>query len=93
MVQTKRGTRNQAINIRASQHQRDLIDRAAQVLGKSRSDFMIETASREAEAVLLDQALFQLDEAAYDQFMALLDDPPPPSPELRRLLAHKAPWE
>ena len=93
MVQANRDTRNHAINIRASQRQRDLIDRAARILGKTRSDFMIETVSREAETVLLDQALFQLDDAAYDQFMALLDDPPPPSPELRKLLAHKAPWE
>jgi uncharacterized protein (DUF1778 family) len=93
MVHANRDARNQAINIRASQRQRDLIDRAAHILGKSRSEFMIETASREAETVLLDHALFQLDDEAYDQFVALLDAPPAPSPELRRLLAHKAPWE
>ncbi|MDB9509825.1 DUF1778 domain-containing protein [Kamptonema animale CS-326] len=32
------------INIRAKQNQRDLIDRAARVQGKRRSEFMLESA-------------------------------------------------
>ncbi|HEY7031552.1 MAG TPA: DUF1778 domain-containing protein [Thermomicrobiales bacterium] len=86
-------TRDQAINIRVSRRQRDLIDRAAQVLGKSRSDFMIEIACREAEDVLLDRTFFRLDGEAFARFTALLDNPPPPSDELRTLLLSKAPWE
>jgi uncharacterized protein (DUF1778 family) len=86
-------TRDLAINIRASRRQRDLIDQAAQVLGKSRSDFMLETACREAEDVLLDRAFFRLDPEAFARFNALLDNPPPPSDELRALLLRKAPWE
>ena len=38
-----------SINIRAKARQRDLIDRAAERLGRSRSDFMREAACREAE--------------------------------------------
>lgn len=91
MVQTSR--RDQAINIRASRTQRDLIDDAARMAGKSRSDFMIEAACREAATVLLDQAFFSLDEAAFARFQAVLDTPPPPSAELRALLLSKAPWE
>ena len=86
-------TRDTAINIRASRRQRDLIDQAAQVLGKSRSDFMLETACREAEGVLLDRTFFRLDRESYARFTALLDNPPPPSDELRKLLSTKAPWE
>jgi uncharacterized protein (DUF1778 family) len=89
----QRSTRPLAINIRASRQQRDLIDRAAHLLGKTRSDFMLETASRAAEAVLLDQALFLLDDDAHDRFLALLDEPPPPTNELRRLLSTRPPWE
>jgi len=37
-----------------------MIDHAAETLGKSRSDFMLELACREAEAVLLDRRFFQL---------------------------------
>lgn len=85
--------RDQPINIRASRRQRDLIDQAAESLGKSRSDFMLETACREAERVLLDVVLFHLDDEAFTRFQALLDAPPAPSDALRDLLQHKAPWE
>ncbi|MGI8405748.1 MAG: DUF1778 domain-containing protein [Thermomicrobiales bacterium] len=85
--------KDQAINIRASHKQRDLIDRAAAVLGKSRSDFMLETTCQEAENVLLNRTLFQLDEETFEKFNAMLDTPPAPSAALRALLASKAPWE
>lgn len=85
--------RDQPINIRATRRQRDLIDQAAESLGKSRSDFMLETACREAERVLLDGVLFHLDDEAFTRFQALLDAPPAPSEALRDLLLHKAPWE
>lgn len=81
------------INIRAQRNQRDLIDQAAQILGKTRSDFMLETACREAADVLLDQRVFVLDAAAFAKFQAVLDAPPPDNPRLRALLATKAPWE
>lgn len=85
--------RDVTINIRARQQQRDLIDLAAEALGKNRSDFMMETACREAESVLLDRRLFMLDDEKFQQFMELLDAPPSPSPNLRTLLNTKAPWE
>lgn len=86
-------TRSININIRAKRMQRDLIDQAAELLGKSRSDFMLETACREAEDVLLDQRVFVLDAEAFEKFQALLDAPPIDNPRLRALLATKAPWE
>lgn len=85
--------RDVMINIRARQRQRDLIDEAAAVLGKNRSDFMLEIACREAEAVLLDRRVFALDEASWKRFTALLDAPPCPLPQLRKLLSTPAPWE
>lgn len=86
-------TRDININIRAKRAQRDLIDQAAELLGKSRSDFMLEIACREAEDVLLDQRVFTLDAEAFAKFQALLDAPPVDNPKLRRLMATKAPWE
>jgi uncharacterized protein (DUF1778 family) len=44
--------RGETINLRASRRQKVLIDRAAETLGRSRSDFMLEAACREAESVL-----------------------------------------
>lgn len=88
-----RETISVSINIRAKAKQRDLIDQAADRLGRSRSDFMLEAACREAEDVLLDQAFFTVDESTFAQFQALLDKPLPPTDKLRRLLRTKAPWE
>jgi uncharacterized protein (DUF1778 family) len=48
--------RDAAINLRALPQQRDLIDHAASLLGKNRSDFMLETACERAQAVLLSSA-------------------------------------
>ena len=82
-----------SINIRAKARQRDLIDQAANRLGRSRSDFMLEAACREAEDVLLDQAFFLVDAGTYAKFHMLIDQPLPPTDKLRRLLRTKAPWE
>lgn len=82
-----------SINIRAKARQRDLIDQAANRLGRSRSDFMLEAACREAEDVLLDQAFFSVDAGTFANFQALLDQPLPPTDKLRRLLQTKAPWD
>ncbi len=85
--------RDAAINLRAMPEQRDLIDQAAQLLGKSRSDFMLEAACDKAQAVLLDQVFFNLDEAKFREFTVLLDTPPTSNPGLDRLMAVKAPWQ
>ena len=86
-------TASVSINIRAKAKQRDLIDQAAERLGRSRSDFMLEAACREAEDVLLDQTFFTVGDGTFAQFQALLDQPLPPSDKLRRLLKTKAPWD
>ncbi len=82
-----------SINIRVKTHQRDLIDQAADQLGRSRSDFMLESACRRAEEVLLDQAFFIVETKTFEKFQALLDEPIPPSDKLRQLLNQKAPWD
>lgn len=82
-----------SINIRAKLRQRDLIDQAAQRLGRSRSDFMLESACREAEDVLLNQCFFTVNEGIFAKFKALVNEPLPPTDKLRRLLNTKAPWD
>jgi uncharacterized protein (DUF1778 family) len=84
-------TRKAPINIRALPAQRALIDRAAAALKKSRSDFMLEAACREAENVLLDQRLFFLNNKEFEAFEAALKAPL--SEAAKKLLATKAPWE
>ncbi|HAZ61256.1 MAG TPA: toxin-antitoxin system protein [Gammaproteobacteria bacterium] len=84
--------RDAAINLRALPEERALIDRAAQVMGKTRSDFMLEAACERAQAVLLDQVHFTLDAERFRLFLELLDASPGPNPGLERLLAVAAPW-
>ena len=62
--------RDAAINLRALPEQRDLIDHAASLLGKNRSDFMLEAACDRAQAVVLDQVFFSLDADKFKQFTA-----------------------
>ncbi len=83
--------RDAAINLRALPEQRDLIDHAASLLGKNRSDFMLEAACDKAQAVVLDQVFFQLDDDRFRQFTALLDTPPRANPGLERLMAVPVP--
>lgn len=85
--------REAAINLRAQSQQRDLIDHAASLLGKNRSDFMLEAACERAQSVLLDQVFFKLDAERFRQFTELLDSPPNMNEGLKKLLAVKAPWE
>lgn len=82
-----------AINLRALPAQRDLIDHAASLLGKNRSDFMLEAACERAQSVLLDQVFFGLDPDKFQQFTAMLDAPTSANAGLERLMAVKAPWE
>ncbi len=81
------------ISVRASATQRDLIDQAAECLRTSRSVFLLESACKQAEAVLLDQTCFALDAKRFAAFQTLLDKPPAPTDRLRRTLNARAPWE
>jgi uncharacterized protein (DUF1778 family) len=82
-----------SINLRIEASTRQLIDDAAAVLGKTRTEFMIESARRQAIDVLLDQRLFALDSDRYDAFMHALDNPPAPGPKLRSLLRRMPAWQ
>ncbi|MBD2500739.1 type II toxin-antitoxin system TacA family antitoxin [Anabaena azotica] len=85
--------RNQVINIRVQDQQRNLIDYAASLLGKTRTDFVLDAACREAESVICDKTFFALDEERYQEFLAILDSPPKADEELRKFLTSKSPWD
>ena len=84
--------RDAAINQRALPEQRDLIDPAATLIGKNRSDFMLEAACERAQSVVLDQVFFSLDADKFKRFTAMLDAPANPNSGLERLMAVRAPW-
>ena len=86
-------TRTRVINLRTTEARRAIIDRAAEAMGKDRTEFMLEAATREAESVLLDRRFFHLDAAAFRRFVKALDASPASNPRLRKLFARQAPWE
>jgi uncharacterized protein (DUF1778 family) len=88
-----RATTGGAINIRVRDDDRTLIDQAALLSGKSRSEFMLDAARRAASEAILNRTLFRMAPAAFARFTAMLDAPPQPNAKLRRLMQAKAPWE
>jgi uncharacterized protein (DUF1778 family) len=86
------GNAKGSINLRIEAQTRELIDDAAAILGKTRTEFMVESARRQAIDVLLDQRLFVLDADRYDAFMEALDNPLAPGPKLRSLLSRVPAW-
>ena len=81
------------INVRVSTALRDLIDSAAAAVGKTRSDFILESARQRATDVLLDQRLFVLEADQHAAFIKALDAPAAPNQKLKDLMASKSPWE
>lgn len=85
--------RGTIINLRAPAARRTLIDQAAELLGKSRTDFMLDAASEKAQQVLLDRTAFALDAKRFQQFARLLDAPLANAKSVKQLLQRKAPWD
>lgn len=81
------------INVRVPARTRELIDAAAAMSGKSRTEFILESSTRSAEYVILDQTLFALGADGFSAFTDVLGNPNPPNEALKSLLREKSPWE
>jgi uncharacterized protein (DUF1778 family) len=88
-----RTSRRQPLNLRIKPEERGLIDRAATITGKTRTDFVLEAARHAAEEALLDRTVFTVSPQAYAAFIARLDEPPKPNKRLRRTMQTAPPWE
>jgi uncharacterized protein (DUF1778 family) len=80
------------LRLRTRTEQMGLIDRAAKLLGRSHSDFLLEAACLRAQAVLIDQTHFIVSTDQFQRLVDLLDAPPEPSAGLERLLGLKPLW-
>lgn len=93
MATKLQAAKRETLNVRVKPEDRNLIDRAARLLGKSRTDFLLESARQAAQDALLDQTLFKVSPTVYAEFIARLDAPPAPNEKLRRTMTTPAPWE
>lgn len=85
--------RRETLNIRIKAAERGLIDRAAALSGKTRTDFILDATRRAAEEAVLDRTLFMAGPDAHAAFSARLDAPPRSSPRLQKALQTPPPWE
>ncbi|MFC3324161.1 type II toxin-antitoxin system TacA family antitoxin [Mesorhizobium cantuariense] len=92
MTKTTPETHAKPVNLRIREDMRMLIDRAAKIRGKTRSDFMIDAAYRAAEDTLLDQALIKVDAESYRHYLDILDEPPN-GEGFARLMNVPKPWQ
>ena len=81
------------LNLRVKPEVRGLIDRAAEVTGKNRTDFVLDAARHAAEDALMDRTVFKVSAKAYVEFLARLDAPPRPNKRLKKTLRTAAPWD
>jgi uncharacterized protein (DUF1778 family) len=81
------------LNLRIKSELRGLIDRAAELSGKNRTEFVLTAARQAAENTLMDRTVFAMSPKAFGEFLARLDAPPNPNARLRRSLGTSAPWE
>ena len=85
--------KDDVIQIRASAGTKAILNRAASLRGQKLSEFMLDSARKQAEETILDQRAFFLDTDAHERFLDLLDAPKKPSEELRARMMRKPAWE
>ncbi len=91
MAKPKTDTHAKPVNLRVREDVRRVIDRAASLRGKTRSEFMIDAAYRAAEETLLDQTLVRVDADSFKHYLAVLDQPPG-GEGYERLMNAPKPW-
>ncbi len=84
--------KDDVIQIRTSAEAKAILNRAAALRGQKLSEFMLDSARRQAEDTILDQRAFFLDDEAHGRFLALLNAPPKKSAKARARLNRKLPW-
>jgi uncharacterized protein (DUF1778 family) len=85
--------KDDVIQIRASAETKAILTRAASLRGQKLSEFMLDSARRQAEDTILDQRVFYLGAKAHEAFLALLDEPAENLAELRSRLTKPPAWE
>ena len=81
------------LNLRITPELRGLIDQAAEISGKNRTDFVLDAARHAAEDALKERTVFLMDPEAFEEFVARLDAPPAPNERLRKTMQTTPPWE
>ena len=90
---TTAGRKEHPISMRLPEADIAMIDRAAGLRGRSRTDFVRDAAVRAAEDVLMENGLIRMSPEGFAEFMDVLARPAAPVPEMVEVLKRPAPWE
>lgn len=86
-------SKKRLLSIRFSQADLATIDMAAARRNLSRADFVREAALRATEELPIDLQPIRMSPEGFADFLAALDAPAAPVPEIVELLRRPAPWE
>lgn len=81
------------LSLRLAEADLAIIDRAAALQGRSRTQFMRDAAVKAAEEAVLENTLIKMSPRDFAEFMAALDRPAEPCPKIVETLRRVAPWE
>ena len=90
---TTAGRKEHPISMRLPEADIAMIDRAAGLRGRSRTDFVRDAAVRAAEDVLMENRLIRMSPEGFAEFIAALSGPDKPVPEMVEVVKRPAPWE
>jgi uncharacterized protein (DUF1778 family) len=85
--------KNHPLSMRLQAADIAIIDRAAALRGRSRTEFVRDAAVGAAEQVILEGALVRLSPKAFKAFTAALAGPAKAVPAMVEVLRRKPPWE
>jgi uncharacterized protein (DUF1778 family) len=87
------GRKEYPISMRLPEADVAMIDRAASLRGRSRTDFVREAAVRAAEEVVMEHGLVRMSTEGFAAFMEAVSASAAPVPEMVELARRPAPWE
>jgi uncharacterized protein (DUF1778 family) len=70
-----------------------IIDRAARLRGRSRTQFVRDAAVRAAEEAVMEERPIRMSPEDFEAFVAMLEQPPEAVPAMVELFRRRAPWE
>lgn len=93
LPRSPRTSKQEQINIRVTEFQRRLLEHAADIQGKNRTEFIVSAAIREAQSTLDEQTTLFVDDETFEAFEHALNEHVPSTGVLKQLFTSKAPWE
>lgn len=93
MAGRKTKSKDYPLSMRMPKDDIAIIDRAATMRGRTRTDFVRDAAVRAAEEVILERTLIRMTPDAFKAFADSLDEPAVLVPEIVEIMQRKAPWE